>query len=212
MENRLKQIREPKKNSKMAKKIINTTLILMLGITLGIFSKWLDTMSINDTIWWQYLLGIMDLRNVFSLFGIWIWIAVTISVFSETPLRASLNVFLFFIGMNTSYHLYTVLFSGFNPASYMMVWYIITLITPILAFFCWYARGKGKISCLLNIGILAVMILSSFGIGMWYLDFRSILDTLLFFATIGILYTNAKKSIYSVIGAFLLAYLLKILI
>ena len=39
MENRLKQIREPKKNSKMAKKIINTTLILMLGITLGILAK-----------------------------------------------------------------------------------------------------------------------------------------------------------------------------
>lgn len=212
MESRLNQIREPNKNSKMRKKIINTTLILILGITLGIFSKWLDNMSINQAIWWQHLLEITDLRNVFSSFGIWIGIAVSISVFSETPLRASLNVFLFFIGMNTSYHLYTVLFSGFHPTNYMIIWYVITFITPILSFFCWYAKGRGKIAFFLNVSILTGMLLSSFGIGMWYFDFKSILDTLLFLGTIGILYTNPKKSMYSVVGAFIFAFLLRIVI
>ena len=192
----LERIRVPDRNIKLSRKIVNTSLILLLGIILGIFSKWLDNMSIDDTIWWQHIFGILDLRNVFSLFGIWIFIATTISVFSKTPLRASLNVFLFFIGMTVSYHLYTIIFSGFNPKNYMMIWYGITIITPILAFICWYAKGDGKISIVISGIILAVMALSSFAIGMWYFDFRSIIDTILFVGTILVLYVNPKNSIY----------------
>mgnify|MGYP000622965375 CR=1 FL=1 len=176
----LNKIRVPDENTTMKSKIVNTILIFLLGIILGLFSKWLDNLSINDEIWWQHFIGILDLGNVFSYFGIWIFLATTISVFSKTPLRASLNVFLFFLGMTISYHLYTVLFSGFNPKSYMMIWYIITLITPLLAFICWYARGNGKISLIICSGILAVMLISSFSIGMWYFDFKSVIDTVLF--------------------------------
>ena len=107
----LEKIRVPDRSLKISRKILNTSSIFLLGIILGIFSKWLDNLSIDDTIWWKHIFGILDLRNVFSLFGIWIFIAATISVFSKTPLRASLNVFLFFVGMTVSYHLYTIYFN-----------------------------------------------------------------------------------------------------
>lgn len=208
----LEKIRVPDRNIKLSRKIVNTSLILLLGIILGIFSKWLDNMSIDDTIWWQHIFGILDLRNVFSLFGIWIFIATTISVFSKTPLRASLNVFLFFIGMTVSYHLYTIIFSGFNPKNYMMIWYGITIITPILAFICWYAKGDGKISIIISGIILAVMALSSFAIGMWYFDFRSIIDTILFVGTILVLYVNPKNSIYSLLISLVLTLTFRLLV
>ena len=208
----LERIRVPDRNIKLSRKIVNTSLILLLGIILGIFSKWLDNMSIDDTIWWQHIFGILDLRNVFSLFGIWIFIATTISVFSKTPLRASLNVFLFFIGMTVSYHLYTIIFSGFNPKNYMMIWYGITIITPILAFICWYAKGDGKISIVISGIILAVMALSSFAIGMWYFDFRSIIDTILFVGTILVLYVNPKNSIYSLLISLVLTLTFRLLV
>src|SRR5574344_1794433 len=167
MKNWLENIRKSDRTLKLSKKIVNSCLILTLGILLGIISKWLDNMSINDTIWYQHILGVLDLRNVFSEFGIWIFFAVSISVFSKTPVRASLNVFLFFLGMTISYHLYTIIFAGFNPITYMMIWYIVTLISPILAYTCWYAKGKGKIPFIINVGIISIMLLVCFAIGMW---------------------------------------------
>ncbi|MCM1053099.1 MAG: hypothetical protein NC483_03915 [Ruminococcus sp.] len=207
----LNKIREPKKML-ISKKIVNSLLILIIGIALGIFSKWLDNLSINDAIWWQQIVGVLDLRNIFSDFGIWIFIAVLISVFSTTPFRASLNVFLFFIGMTISYHLYTILFCGFNPNSYMMIWYTITLISPILAFICWYARGNCKLSIIISSGILSVMLLFSFSIGMWYFYFKSIVDTLLFVGIIIVLYNNYRNSICSLIGALVMAYTIRLFI
>lgn len=204
MKNFLNKIRTPDKTLKTSKKIINTILIFLLGIVLGVFSKWLDNLSINDAIWWQHILGIVDLRNVFSYVEIWIFLAITISVFSRTPLRASLNVFLFFVGMTVSYHLYTIMFSGFNPKSYMMIWYGITAITPIFAFICWYAKGNNKISIMISSGILAVMLIKSFSIGLWYFYFKSVIDTLLFLGTMTVLYTKPKNSIYSLLFAIVL--------
>ena len=205
MKNFLDKIRTPDKTLKTSKKIINTFLIFLLGIVLGIFSKWLDNLGINDAIWWQHILGILDLGNVFSDFGIWIFLAIIISAFSVTPLRASLNVFLFFIGMTVSYHLYTIMLSGFNPKSYMMIWYGITAITPILAFICWYAKGNNKISIIISSVILAVMLLFSFSIGIWYFYFKGIIDTLLFLGTMLVLYVKPQNSVYSLLLAVVLA-------
>ena len=202
----LNKIRTTDKNMKIENKILNTFFIFLLGIILGIFSKWLDNMSINDTIWWQNILGILDLRNVFSLFGIWLFIAITISVFSKTPLRASLNVFVFFIGMTTSYHLYTIYFSGFNPMKYMMIWYGITVISPILAYICWYAKSQSKISMLISSLILCVILVSSFSIGIWYFDLKSIIDLIIFIGTILVLYVKPKNTIYSLIIALVLSF------
>lgn len=208
MKNALNKIRVPNKSLTTKNKIISTFLIFLLGVVLGIFSKWLDNLSINDSIWWQHILGILDLENVFSMFGIWIFIAVTISVYSKTPLRASINVLLFFIGMTISYHLYTIIFSGFNPMRYMLIWYGITLISPLLAYICWYSKGTNKISMLISSMILCAMFLSSFNIGFWYFDLKSIIDLLIFIGTICVLYVSPKNTIYSLVISIILAFII----
>ena len=209
MLNVLNQIRMPNKSLQMKYRIRNTLLIFLLGVILGIFSKWLDNLSINDAIWWQYIIGIMDLRNVFSLFGIWIFIAVTISVFSKTPLRASINVFVFFVGMSVSYHLYTIYFSGFNPMSYMMIWYTITLLTPLFAYVCWYAKSEHIISMIISGFILCVMFIVSFSIGMWYFDMKNLIDFILFIATVIVLHVRSQNTFYSLIIGLVLAFVIR---
>lgn len=212
MEKDFKKIRIMNKSIKMQNKIINTFLIFLFGMILGIFSKWLDNLSIDDSVWCQHILGMLELRNVFSLFGIWLFIALTISVFSKTPRRASINVLCFFLGMTVSYHLYTILFCGFNPMRYMMIWYGFTLISPLLAYACWYAKGKNKISMIISSLILSVMFISSFHIGIWYFDLKSIIDLLIFIGTVIVLYVNPKNTIYSLVISIILAFMIRVVL
>ena len=157
------------------------------------------------------LLGYLDLGNVFSMIGIWLLIALCISIYSATPLRASINVFIFFLGMNISYHIYTIIFAGFNPMNYMMIWYFLTLFSPILAFICWYSKGAGIIPVIINTCIIAIMILCCFGIGMWYFDFTSIINTIIFIITLIILYNTPQKSIITLIGGLVIAFVVTLL-
>ena len=212
MEKDFKKIRIMNKSIKMQNKIINTFLIFLFGMILGIFSKWLDNLSIDDSVWCQHILGMLELRNVFSLFGIWLFIALTISVFIKTPKRASINVLCFFLGMTVSYHLYTILFCGFNPMRYMMIWYGFTLISPLLAYACWYAKGKNKISMIISSLILSVMFISSFHIGIWYFDLKSIIDLLIFIGTVIVLYVNPKNTIYSLVISIILAFMIRVVL
>ena len=206
------KIRTSNRNIKLSVKIIYSLLILLLGISLGVFSKWLDNMGINDAIWWQHILGILDLRNVFSEFAIWLLIALAISVYSSTPLRSCLNVFLFFAGMCISYHLYTIVFAGFNPQRYMMIWYGFTLLSPILAFVCWYGKGKTKVSLIIDMLILAVMMSVCFTIGFWYFDIPRIINVIIFFCSVAILYSEPKQTAISLLGAVVLSYASRMLI
>lgn len=208
----LNKIRKPQRDTKRSLQIIYSIMILLFGIGLGVFSKWLDNMGINDAIWWQRILGILDLRNVFSEFAIWLLIALAISVYSSSPLRACLNVFLFFAGMCISYHLYTIVFAGFNPRSYMMIWYGLTLLSPILAFICWYGKGKTKVSLLIDMLILAVMISECFAIGFWYFDIPRIINVIIFVGSVAVLYSEPKQTAISLLGAAVLSYASRMLI
>lgn len=135
-------------------------------------------------------------------------IAITISVFSKTPQRASINVLLFFCGMTVSYHLYTIFFSGFNPRKYMMIWYGFTLISPLLAYLCWYTKGESKISMLISSLILSIMLISSFNIGIGYFDLKSAIDLFIFIGTVLVLYVNLKNTIYSLVISIILAFVI----
>lgn len=188
----------------LSRKLLYSTLIFMAGVILGVISKVLDTTPTN---YLPYFLQILDLRNFFSRMGVWIFLAVVISVYSNKPYRSAVNVFLFFVGMIGSYYLYTVLVAGFFPKSYMMIWIIMTCISPFLAFVCWYAKGKGIMAIIISSIIVMVISRQAFAFGFWYFDITSILELFLWIATIFVLYQSPKQIIKVVSIGLLLFFL-----
>lgn len=180
-------------------KITNSLLILVSGVLLGILSKFLDSKDI-----------LFDLGNFLSGFSIWIFIGLAISIYSKTPLKASINVFLFFIGMTVSYHLYSIFVCGFNPMSYMMIWYGITLISPVFAYICWYLRKDTNLSIALSTVILFIMYQSCFSIGMWYFDIKTIYDLLVFIGTVMVLYKKPKNTIIELVIGLVLSFFIRL--
>ena len=197
------EIRSPIKIS-LSKKFLYSTLLLIAGVILGVISKVLDTTPSN---YLPYFLQVLDLGNFFSSMGIWLFLAVVISVYSKTPIRSAINVFLFFVGMVSSYYLYTVLVAGFYPKSYMMIWIFMTCISPFLAFVCWYAKGKGIIAIAISSIILMFISRQAFSFGFWYFDIRYSLEFILWIAAIFVLYQSPKQIIQVVSIGLLLFFL-----
>lgn len=191
MINFLNKIRRPIKIS-LLKKLFYSVSLFIVGVILGIISKVLDTTPSN---YLPYFLEILDIGNFFSRMGVWIFLAVVISVYSKSPIRSAINVFLFFGGMVSSYYLYTVLVAGFFPKSYMMIWIIMTWISPLFAFLCWYAKGKGIIAVSISSIIFMFISRQTFGYGVWYFYIKYNLELILWVAMIIVLYQSPKQII-----------------
>ena len=61
-----------------------------------------------------------------------------------------------------------------------MIWEGFTVISPLLAFVCWYAKGKSKLAFGFSAMILAILFNMSFVYGSCYFEMRSILELLVF--------------------------------
>jgi hypothetical protein len=191
MKQYLNSIRQPAVVT-TTQKVAYSVVILLVGIALGIVSKALDETSSNLL---PVFLEMLDLRNFFSRMGVWLFCGLCISIFSSSPLRAALNSFLFFMGMVGSYYVYTIVFAGFYPKSYMMIWIAMTILSPFISAICWYARGTHIISLCISAVLLMFMARQAFAFGFWYFDIRYTLELFLWGATIGVLYRTPKQII-----------------
>ncbi len=175
------------------RKIIYTIAVFFLGIALGTFSKFLDFRQAQLPGVLMAIDGALDIHNFLGRFAIWALIALCISVYSNSAIRASVNVFVFFLGMVTSYYLYSNYVAGFFPRSYAMIWFGFTMISPFLAFICWYAKGKSKLAWMLSALILAVLFNMTFVYGWGYFEARSILELAVFMIGVAVLRRDTLK-------------------
>ena len=205
----LNDIRNAEKTISNNRKIINTIAVLFLGIALGTFSKFLDFRQVELPSVLMAIDGALDVHNFLGRFAIWVLIALCISIYSNSAIRASVNVFVFFAGMVVSYYLYSNYVAGFFPRSYAMIWVGFTMISPFLAFVCWYAKGKSRPAFVLSVLILAVLSNMTFVYGWGYFKARSVLELIVFIIGLTVLRRDTLKSsvlmgTISIVLAFLL--------
>lgn len=206
----LNKIRSIENEIPITRKIINTILILCFGIVLGTFAKFLDTTASNTL---SFIFEYLDISNFLGRFAIWLLIALYIAIYSHSSIRASLNVLVFFIGMVSSYYLYSYFVAGFFPKNYAMIWLGFTAISPLLAFVCWYAKGKSKISFILSVIIIAILFNFTFIYGWIYFDVYSILEVIVFGCALIALKRNTfRETTYMILSAVVISVILNMLV
>lgn len=159
----------------MKKYILNPISMFIIGVLLGIISRFLDIYTQN-------------LGNIFSQMAIWILFGVLISIYSETKKKAMLNIFPFCIGMLITYYFVAFITKGVYSNLIIICWTIFALGSPILAYFTWLTKERGIFPKIICVGIILVSILSTIvlfdrlrvydfiinGIMIYYLFFKKI--------------------------------------
>ncbi|WP_100065715.1 hypothetical protein [Miniphocaeibacter massiliensis] len=190
MKRYLDKIRKSENKISYIKYFINSILIFIIGAVLGIVSKYLDIIPSNELL---SILEKLDIRNFLSGFSLWLLVAITISVYSNTFFRAGINVFLFFTGMLLGYYFITKNIAGFLPVNYVIIWVILTLISPLLAFICWYAKGEGNVALLLSGIIIGVFLSQVVVFGIFYTDIISLMDLIAWLICVFIFYKKPNQ-------------------
>lgn len=152
-------IRKPSKIVPISRQIAITSGIALLGFLLGVLQKWIDGTGGSNL---PLILQQLDIGNYFGRLAIWILLATVISVYSESPLRAAINTFFFFISMLAGYYLYCNYILGFLPRTYMMMWIVISFASIFMAYICWYAKGDGIIAIIISSVIMGVLLAQAF--------------------------------------------------
>lgn len=157
----IEKIRKPRKNVPLKRQVAITLGIILLGFVLGVLQKWMDGTGSSAV---PTILQQLDIGNYFGRLAIWILLATIISVYSESPLRAAINTFFFFISMLAGYYLYCNYILGFLPRTYMMMWIVIAFASFFLAYVCWYAKGEGIIAIFISSIITGVLLAQAFNL------------------------------------------------
>lgn len=172
---------------------VATFYLFLLGIGLGILSKFLDELP-RGTL--PFFLDILEVDRFLSRMPVWLVSALAITLFSKSPVKGAINVFLFYSSMISSYYWYSATFLGIFPYHKVRYWTILTLISPLIAYFCWYARKNNWFGNFLSIGIIATLFFYTFIKNMPFLDASSILDIITFILCLILIKRSFSKMIY----------------
>ena len=155
----LQNLRQADTGVSVRAKVWVSAAIAVSGMLIGVFQKWLDGSAFNEL---PLIFQQLDLTNYFGRLAVWILIGTLISIYAGSPLRASVNTFLFFICMVTGYYVYCHFVLGFLPKSYMLLWIVLSFLSPLPAYICWYAKGRGMAAVLISSVISGVLFSQAF--------------------------------------------------
>lgn len=193
----LNSVRSPIKTNSFIVKFFFSSMAFLGGMAVEILSKFLEK---TPVITFPFNLGSFNFGNFLGSFTVIALIGIIVSAYSRSYLRATLNTFLLYAGMLAGHYLYSIIFADIIPdIDYLTLWVVFTLIYPLLGVMCWYAKGKGIAAILLSAIIITFMFMQAFNVGLFYITFKSsILDLIVWIASIVILFRDFKQTLISV--------------
>ena len=213
MKNLLEETRNEENNQTRNSKIRNTLLICILAFSLGILLFGLSFMSSKFPTSILKILKMLEISKTSSVLPniqIMIFCGSIIAIKSKTPMRASFNVFLFSLLINLGFHLPTICFlTDIFPI--MFEPYLLTILSPVIAYYIWYAKGKNTISIVISSLIIMIFLSTFFEIGIWYFKVINITHILFLVVLIWTLFDNIKNTIISIFVGIVLALILPFL-
>ncbi len=202
MKEYLSAVRSPIKRP-ITKKILHSVSILLAGVVIGVIAKIIDEIPSGVL---PAIYDALNLRDFLSRIGIWMFAGSVISYFSSSPGRAVINTVLFLSGMIASYYVYTAVFMGFFPFTYVMMWIGFIVISPIMAFLCWYAKGKGVFAVAISSLIIYFMMRQAFTFDLWQVGLKNFFELILLIATIVLLFQSVKQMLAATLTATALCF------
>ncbi len=133
----------------------NSLLVLLLGVGLGVLSKWADF----SCPW---------LSDLTSGVPLWVLLGCVFAIYSRTAARAALHVALLLGGMVAAYYTTAVLMGGTWAKPYLIGWGTAAVLSAVPGYLMWFAKGRSRRAwglCALALACqIAVMFLSSGGV------------------------------------------------
>lgn len=207
LKNFLNKIREPFKDKPLRNKIFDTLFSFLVGFILGLLSKILDLLPLDFI---HDIFTSVNLGEFFSRISIWLLFALLISIVSKTPLRAALNVFVFYIGMLFSYYAYSYIVIGYSPKIVIIFWVLLASISPILSVLCWYAKSENIVGIVLGSVILSIFFVLAFSFDLNTFRIRHYgLEMMNWFVALGVLYKSPKQIGFVILFSTLLGVIMR---
>lgn len=93
-----------------------------------------------------------------------------------------------------------------------MIWIAFTVLSPFLAYLCWYAKGNGWIACTISACIIGTLFNTAFSYGFFYFSVRYWLEVIVLLLMIAILHRKSKEMIVMLVIGIVFAVITDILL
>lgn len=208
MKSFLEKVRTPELNIPRQREPAITIGLVLAGFALGLLQKWLDSTPTNA---FSLLMQQLDIHNYFGRLAIWILLAAVISVYAKSPLLAAIHTFAFLISMVGGYYLYCNFVLGFLPRAYMMVWIVLSFVSTLPAYICWYAKGKGLTAILISALILGALMAQAVSLTQEFYVYH-VTEVITWLLGVIILYRKPKEFAMEILFSVVIAILYQLLI
>ncbi len=172
---RLDRIRERDKEVSIAANILSSLLILFLAVIVGAVVLAIQYFAGNSTVWWQDIFKDVGIDQVFKHFPFWFLLGLAVAVNSSRPIKAAINEFIFFLGVIIGFNILPKVLSDVQKPDNMGTWYLVMVVSAVLAMVFWYAKSNSWPSIAFDALIIGGLAAYCFDCGFVYFHFNDII-------------------------------------